>query len=63
MNGDKQKVFNLPNCELEQWYNLTITQEEINADKYKFTATVKELVENGDNEAEGKFGSLHGVRH
>ena len=56
MNGDKEKVFDLPNCELEQWYNLTITQEEINAEKYKFTATVKELVDDGDNEADCKFG-------
>ena len=56
MNGDKQKVFDLPNCELEQWYNLTITQEEINTEKYKFTATVTELIEDGDNEADGKFG-------
>ena len=58
MNGNKKKAFNFPNCELEQWYNLTITQEEINADKYKFTATVTELAEEGENESEGElFGA------
>ena len=55
MNGKKNKVFNLPNCELDQWYNLTIVQEEINIDKYKFTITVTELAEEGEGDAEGKL--------
>ena len=55
MNGKKNKVFNFPNCELDQWYNLTIVQEEINIDKYKFTITVTELAEEGEDDAEGKL--------
>ena len=57
MNGVKNRKFNFPNCELYQWYNLTISQEEINENKYKFTATVTELADEGDNEFEGKFKS------
>ena len=53
MNGVKNKQFNFPNCELDQWYNLTISQELINEDKYKFTATVTELADEGDNESGG----------
>ena len=55
MNGNKNKVFNFPNCEVDQWYNLTITQEEINANKYKFTATVTELAEEGEDDVEGEL--------
>ena len=49
MNGNKNKIFNFKNCEHDQWYNLTIVQEEINEEKYKFTATVTELPEDGDS--------------
>ena len=59
MNGRKDKAFNFPNCELDQWYNLTITQEEINADKFKFTATVTELEDEGENDAEGRFFQIN----
>ena len=58
MNGVKNKQFNFPNCELDQWYNLTISQELINEDKYKFTATVTELADEGDNESGGLFKTV-----
>ena len=58
MNGVKNRQFNFPNCELDQWYNLTITQEEINENKYKFTATVTELADEGDFESVGEFKNI-----
>ena len=62
MNGVKNKQFNFPNCELDQWYNLTISQEEINENKYKFTATVTELADEGDTESEGKFKTIFSAK-
>ena len=58
MNGVKNRQFNFPNCELDQWYNLTITQEEINENKYKFTATVTELADEGDFESVGELKNI-----
>ena len=62
MNGVKNKQFNFPNCELDQWYNLTISQEEINENKYKFTATVTELADEGDTESEGEFKTVFSAK-
>ena len=59
MNGNKNKIFNFKNCEHDQWYNLSIVQEEINEEKYKFTATVTELPEEGedDDEVQGEINT------
>ena len=59
INGKKNKKFNFPNCEVGQWYNLTICQEEINEKKFKFTATLTELPDEGDIETEGGLKSIY----
>ena len=48
----KNSIFQI---EVGQWYNLTICQEEINGKKFKFTATVTELPDEGGTETEGEF--------